>query len=185
MYNCVIIIWYELFERNIGGFWRKMMNADVKKSFLVNGNAFSDIKRIIGIVSGKGGVGKSTVTCALARRLASMGYKVGIMDADITGPSIPRMMGIAERCEENDKGIVPPCSAEGIKIISMNLLLKNEDDAVIWRGPVIANWVKQFYTDVYWGELDFLLVDMPPGTGDVPLTVFQSLPIDGIVLVTS
>lgn len=185
MYNCVIIIWYELFESNIGGFWRKMMNADVKKSFLVNGNAFSDIKRIIGIVSGKGGVGKSTVTCALARRLASMGYKVGIMDADITGPSIPRMMGIAERCEENDKGIVPPCSAERIKIISMNLLLKNEDDAVIWRGPVIANWVKQFYTDVYWGELDFLLVDMPPGTGDVPLTVFQSLPIDGIVLVTS
>ena len=122
------------------------MNADVKKSFLVNGNAFSDIKRIIGIVSGKGGVGKSTVTCALARRLASMGYKVGIMDADITGPSIPRMMGVAERCEENDKGIVPPCSAEGIKIISMNLLLKNEDDAVIWRGPVIANWVKQLYT---------------------------------------
>lgn len=161
------------------------MNTDVKKSFLVKGNDFSDIKRVIGIVSGKGGVGKSTVTCALARQLAGMGYKVGIMDADITGPSIPRMMGIAERCEESDMGIMAPESAEGIKVMSMNLLLQNEDDAVIWRGPVIANFVKQFYSDVCWGELDFLLVDMPPGTGDVPLTVFQSLPVDGIVLVTS
>lgn len=161
------------------------MNTDVKKSFLVKGNDFSDIKRVIGIVSGKGGVGKSTVTCALARQLAGMGYKVGIMDADITGPSIPRMMGIDERCEESDMGIMAPESAEGIKVMSMNLLLQNEDDAVIWRGPVIANFVKQFYSDVCWGELDFLLVDMPPGTGDVPLTVFQSLPVDGIVLVTS
>ena len=161
------------------------MNAEVKKSFLIKGNDFSDIKRVIGIVSGKGGVGKSTVTCSLARRLAGMGYKVGIMDADITGPSIPRMMGIDERCEESDMGIMAPESAEGIKVMSMNLLLQNEDDAVIWRGPVIANFVKQFYSDVCWGELDFLLVDMPPGTGDVPLTVFQSLPVDGIVLVTS
>ena len=165
--------------------WRNTMNTDVKKSFLVKGNDFSDIKRVIGIVSGKGGVGKSTVTCALARQLAGMGYKVGIMDADITGPSIPRMMGIDERCEESDMGIMAPESAEGIKVMSMNLLLQNEDDAVIWRGPVIANFVKQFYSDVCWGELDFLLVDMPPGTGDVPLTVFQSLPVDGIVLVTS
>lgn len=165
--------------------WRNTMNTDVKKSFLVKGNDFSDIKRVIGIVSGKGGVGKSTVTCALARQLATMGYKVGIMDADITGPSIPRMMGIDERCEESDMGIMAPESAEGIKVMSMNLLLQNEDDAVIWRGPVIANFVKQFYSDVCWGELDFLLVDMPPGTGDVPLTVFQSLPVEGIVLVTS
>ncbi len=165
--------------------WRNTMNTDVKKSFLVKGNDFSDIKRVIGIVSGKGGVGKSTVTCALARQLAGMGYKVGIMDADITGPSIPRMMDIDERCEESDMGIMAPESAEGIKVMSMNLLLQNEDDAVIWRGPVIANFVKQFYSDVCWGELDFLLVDMPPGTGDVPLTVFQSLPVDGIVLVTS
>lgn len=165
--------------------WRNTMNTDVKKSFLVKGNDFSNIKRVIGIVSGKGGVGKSTVTCALARQLAGMGYKVGIMDADITGPSIPRMMGIDERCEESDMGIMAPESAEGIKVMSMNLLLQNEDDAVIWRGPVIANFVKQFYSDVCWGELDFLLVDMPPGTGDVPLTVFQSLPVDGIVLVTS
>ena len=161
------------------------MNTDVKKSFLVKGNDFSNIKRVIGIVSGKGGVGKSTVTCALARQLAGMGYKVGIMDADITGPSIPRMMGIDERCEESDMGIMAPESAEGIKVMSMNLLLQNEDDAVIWRGPVIANFVKQFYSDVCWGELDFLLVDMPPGTGDVPLTVFQSLPLDGIVIVSS
>lgn len=161
------------------------MNAEVKKSFLIKENDFSDIKRVIGIVSGKGGVGKSTVTCSLARRLAGMGYKVGIMDADITGPSIPRMMGIDERCEESDMGIMAPESAEGIKVMSMNLLLQNEDDAVIWRGPVIANFVKQFYSDVCWGELDFLLVDMPPGTGDVPLTVFQSLPVDGVVIVTS
>ena len=161
------------------------MNAEVKKSFLVKGNDFSDIRKIIGVVSGKGGVGKSTVTCALARQLKSNGYKVGILDADITGPSIPRMMGIEERCEESGMGIMPPESSDGIKIMSMNLLLQNEDDAVIWRGPVIANFVKQFYSDVCWGELDFLLVDMPPGTGDVPLTVFQSLPVDGIVLVTS
>lgn len=161
------------------------MNAEVKKSFLVKGNDFSDIKKIIGVVSGKGGVGKSTVTCALARQLKKMGYKTGILDADITGPSIPRMMGVEERCEESGMGIMPPESADGIKIMSMNLLLQNEDDAVIWRGPVIANFVKQFYSDVCWGELDFLLVDMPPGTGDVPLTVFQSLPVDGIVLVTS
>ena len=161
------------------------MNAEAKKSFLVKGNDFSDIKKIIGVVSGKGGVGKSTVTCALARQLKKMGYKTGILDADITGPSIPRMMGVEERCEESGMGIMPPESADGIKIMSMNLLLQNEDDAVIWRGPVIANFVKQFYSDVCWGELDFLLVDMPPGTGDVPLTVFQSLPIDGIVIVSS
>lgn len=161
------------------------MNAEVKKNFLVKGNAYSDIRRIIGVVSGKGGVGKSTVTCALARQLKNMGYRVGILDADITGPSIPRMMGIYGRCEESGRGIMPPESADGIKVMSMNLLLQNEDDAVIWRGPVIANFVKQFYSDVCWGELDFLLVDMPPGTGDVPLTVFQSLPVDGIVLVTS
>ena len=114
-----------------------------------------------------------------------MGYKTGILDADITGPSIPRMMGVEEWCEESEMGIMPPESTDGIKIMSMNLLLQNEDDAVIWRGPVIANFVKQFYSDVCWGELDFLLVDMPPGTGDVPLTVFQSIPVDGIVLVTS
>ena len=161
------------------------MNAEVKKSFLVKGNDFSDIKKIIGVVSGKGGVGKSTVTCALARQLKKMGYKTGILDADITGPSIPRMMGVEERCEESGMGIMPPESADGIKIMSMNLLLQNEDDAVIWRGPVIANFVKQFYSDVCWGELDFLLVDMPPGTGDVPLTVFQSIPLDGIIVVTS
>ena len=158
---------------------------NAKTSFLVEENAFSRIKKVIGVVSGKGGVGKSTVTCALARQLNDMGFKTGILDADITGPSIPRMMGITDRCEEDEFGIIPPESSDGIKVMSMNLLLESEEDAVLWRGPVIGGFVKQFYTDVCWGELDFLLVDMPPGTGDVPLTVFQSLPVDGIVLVTS
>lgn len=161
------------------------MNKDAKNNFLVKENEFTRIKKIIGIVSGKGGVGKSTVTCTVARQLKDMGYQVGILDADITGPSIPRMMGISERCDEDETGIIPPESSEGIKVMSMNLLLESEEQPVIWRGPVIANFVKQFYSDVCWGELDFLLVDMPPGTGDVPLTVFQSLPVDGIILVTS
>ena len=156
-----------------------------KESFLVAANEYSHIKRVIGIVSGKGGVGKSTTTCLIARKLAEKGYKVGILDADITGPSIPKMMGVYERPGEAQEGIIPPVSEDGIKVISMNLLLNDEEDPVIWRGPVIAGFVKQFYTDVCWGELDFLLVDMPPGTGDVPLTVFQSLPLNGIVLVTS
>ena len=159
--------------------------SKAKNSFLIDENAYSRIKKVIGIVSGKGGVGKSTVTCTLARQLNDMGYKVGILDGDITGPSIPRMMGINSRGTDDERGIIPPESADGIKVISMNMFLMNEEDAVIYRGPVIANFVKQFYTDVLWGELDFLLVDMPPGTGDVPLTVFQSLPVDGIVLVTS
>lgn len=163
----------------------RQKEADGRNSFLSEPNAFTRIKKIIGIVSGKGGVGKSTVTCALARQLNETGYHVGILDADITGPSIPRMLGINNRCGEDETGIIPPESEDGIKVMSMNLLLENEEDAVIWRGPIIANFVKQFYTDVCWGELDFLLVDMPPGTGDVPLTVFQSLPVDGIVLVTS
>ena len=160
-------------------------NENKVNEFLVQSNEYSHIKRIIGIVSGKGGVGKSTVTCTIARQLNECGYRVGILDADITGPSIPRMMGISEGCGESDAGVIPPVSGEGIPVMSMNLLLEKEDDAVIWRGPVIAGIVKQFYTDVCWGELDFMLVDMPPGTGDVPLTVFQSLPVDGIVLVTS
>lgn len=160
-------------------------NEKEKTSFLVEGNEASKIKRIIGIVSGKGGVGKSTTTCLIARKLSEVGYSVGILDADITGPSIPRMMGVDERPEESEVGIIPPMSSDGIKVMSMNLLLDSDEAPVIWRGPVIAGFVKQFYTDVCWGDIDFLLVDMPPGTGDVPLTVFQSLPLDGIVLVTS
>ncbi|MBE5921735.1 MAG: Mrp/NBP35 family ATP-binding protein [Lachnospiraceae bacterium] len=149
-------------------------------------NAQSKInKKIIGVVSGKGGVGKSFVTASLATALAAKGYKVGIMDADITGPSIPKMFGITEHAIGDEQGIYPVETKNGIKVMSINLLLENDDDPVIWRGPVIGGAVKQFWTDVVWGELDYMLIDMPPGTGDVALTVFQSIPIDGIVLVTS
>lgn len=148
-------------------------------------NVFSDVKHVIGVVSGKGGVGKSFVTASLANRMAKKGYKVGIMDADITGPSIPKMYGLKGAAQANDDGIFPMETKNGIKVMSINLLLPTEDTPVIWRGPILANMVKQFWTDVIWGDLDYLFVDMPPGTGDVPLTAFQSLPIDGIVIVTS
>lgn len=155
------------------------------QSFLVDMNAFSDIKHVIGVVSGKGGVGKSMVTASLANQLASKGYRVGILDADITGPSIPKMYGLHQPAVADDQGIYPAITDNDIKVISINLLMPNEESPVIWRGPVIAGMVKQFWSDVIWGELDYLLVDMPPGTGDVPLTVFQSLPVEGIVIVSS
>ena len=136
-------------------------------------NEYSCVRRVIGVVSGKGGVGKSMVTASLANELAAKGYQVGILDADITGPSIPRMYGVHGPAEGSDMGIEPRLTKNGIKLMSMNLLLPTEDTPVIWRGPIIANIVKQFWTDVIWGDLDYLLVDMPPGTGDVPLTVFQ------------
>lgn len=148
-------------------------------------NAFSQIKKVIAVVSGKGGVGKSMVTASLARIMREQGFSVGIMDADITGPSIPKMYGLHKSAEGSEKGILPCEAKDGTKIMSINLLLEHESDPVIWRGPVIAGVVKQFWTDVVWGELDYLFVDMPPGTGDVPLTVFQSLPVDGVVIVTS
>ncbi len=148
-------------------------------------NQYSNIKRVIGVVSGKGGVGKSLVTGGLAATLAKEGYKVGILDADITGPSIPKMFGINSRAMQNELGILPAETDNGIKIMSVNMLLEDTAAPVVWRGPVIAGAVKQFWSDVYWGELDFLLIDCPPGTGDVPLTVFQSIPLDGIVIVTS
>ena len=148
-------------------------------------NAHSNIKKVIGVVSGKGGVGKSMVTASLARAMKEKGYKVGILDADITGPSIPKMYGIHGKVMGCEDGILPAVAEDGTKIISVNLMLDSEEDPVIWRGPVIAGVVKQFWTDVVWGDLDYLLVDMPPGTGDVPLTVFQSLPVDGAVIVTS
>lgn len=155
-------------------------------SFQVDANEYSCIRRVIGVVSGKGGVGKSMVTASLANRLAAKGYKVGILDADITGPSIPKMYGVHGPAEATDDGGITPCYTEnGIALMSINLLLPDETAPVIWRGPIIANVVKQFWTDVIWGDLDYLLVDMPPGTGDVPLTVFQSLPVNEIVLVTS
>lgn len=155
------------------------------QSFLEDQNVFSNIKHVYGVVSGKGGVGKSFVTGSLAVELTRKGYKVGIMDADITGPSIQKMFGITEGATGDDNGIYPAVTASGIKIMSINMLLDDDTTPVIWRGPVLAGVVKQFWTDVIWGDLDFLLVDMPPGTGDVPLTVFQSLPIEGIMIVTS
>ena len=155
------------------------------ESFLVAPNAKSSIKHVIGIVSGKGGVGKSLVTSELAVLLRKQGYKVGILDADITGPSIPKVFGVHGQATGNEDGIFPFETKTGIEVMSVNLILDSEETPVIWRGPVIAGVVKQFWNEVVWGELDYLLVDMPPGTGDVPLTVFQSLPVDGIVIVTS
>lgn len=146
---------------------------------------YNNIKHVIGIVSGKGGVGKSMVTSMLAVELNRKGYKVGILDADITGPSIPKTFGINSRAMQNEIGILPAETKNGIKIMSINLMLPENDSPVIWRGPVIAGAVKQFWHDVTWGELDYLLIDCPPGTGDVPLTVFQSIPLDGAVIVTS
>lgn len=155
------------------------------KSMLEEMNSQSNVKHVIGIVSGKGGVGKSFVTASLANRMAQKGYKVGILDADITGPSIPKMYGLHGPAQADDNGIYPPLAENDIKVMSINLLMPDEEAPVIWRGPVISGMVKQFWTDVIWGELDYLFVDMPPGTGDVPLTVFQSLPLDGIVIVSS
>ena len=160
-------------------------SANKPQSFLEELNVYSEIKHVIGIVSGKGGVGKSMATASLANLLAAKGYRVGIMDADITGPSIPRMYGLTGPAEAGDEGIYPVMTDNDIKVMSINLLMPDPEMPVIWRGPVLANMVKQFWTDVIWGELDYLLVDMPPGPGDVPLTVFQSLPVDGIVIVTS
>ena len=154
-------------------------------SFLEPMNKDSNIKKVIGIVSGKGGVGKSLVTSLLAAETAGRGASVAILDADITGPSIPKAFGITERAVIENESIYPSVSAGGVKIMSLNLLMINETDPVVWRGPIIAGTVKQFWTDVIWGDVDYMFVDMPPGTGDVPLTVFQSLPVAGIIIVTS
>jgi len=148
-------------------------------------NAASNVKKVIGVVSGKGGVGKSFVTASLASAMNKAGYKVGILDADITGPSIPKMYGIHEQAVGNELGMFPAIAQDETRIMSINLLLESEDMPVVWRGPIIAGVVKQFWEEVLWGDLDYLFVDMPPGTGDVPLTVFQSLPLDGVVIVTS
>lgn len=146
---------------------------------------YNNIKHVIGVVSGKGGVGKSMVTSMLAVLMARKGYKVGILDADITGPSIPKTFGINTRAMQNEIGILPATTKSGIEIMSINLMLEEKDAPVVWRGPVIAGAVKQFWHDVVWGDLDYLFIDCPPGTGDVPLTVFQSIPLDGAVIVTS
>ncbi len=148
-------------------------------------NQYSAIKKVVAVSSGKGGVGKSSVTAMLAVMMARRGYKVGVLDADITGPSIPKAFGITRRAMANELGILPEETHMNIKVMSINLLLEDENQPVVWRGPVVAGAVTQFWTDVVWGELDVLFIDMPPGTGDVPLTVYQSIPLDGNVIVTT
>jgi len=156
-----------------------------KTSFLEKPHELSNIKKVIGIVSGKGGVGKSLVTSLLAVTMNRSGFKTAVLDADITGPSIPKVFGLTQKADGSEHGIFPVQSKTGIKVMSLNLLISKDTDPVVWRGPIIAGMVKQFWTDVIWGDVDFLFIDLPPGTGDVPLTVFQSIPVDGIIIVTS
>ena len=160
-------------------------NCAERTDFIEKPLESTHVKKVIGVVSGKGGVGKSSVTSMLAVAMNREGYEVAVMDADITGPSIPRAFGITAKAQADDEGIIPVATKTGIKTMSINLLLENDSDPVVWRGPVIGGAVKQFWTDVVWGDVDFMFVDMPPGTGDVALTVFQSLPVDGIIVVTS
>lgn len=156
------------------------------QSFIEHLNEYSSVKKVIGIASGKGGVGKSMVTSMLAVLFSRRGYKTAILDADITGPSIPKAFGInAKKAEGCDLGLLPVKTKKGIDVMSVNFLLPNESDPVIWRGPIIGGTVKQFWTDTVWNDIDYMFVDMPPGTGDVPITVFQSIPVDGIIIVTS
>jgi Mrp family chromosome partitioning ATPase len=156
-----------------------------KTDFSEKPHELSNIKKVIGVISGKGGVGKSLVTSMLAVTMNRRGYSTAILDADVTGPSIPKAFGITKKATGSEMGIFPIKSTTGINIMSINMLLKEETDPVIWRGPIIAGTVKQFWTDVIWGDVDFMFIDMPPGTGDVPLTVFQSIAVDGVVIVTS
>lgn len=160
-------------------------NCSSRESLVKPANDFSQIKKVIGVVSGKGGVGKSLVTGLSASWARREGYNTAILDADITGPSVPKIFGLHQRAQGSELGLLPVETKSGIKVMSLNLLLNNETDPVVWRGPVIAGTVQQFWTDVVWGDVDFMFVDMPPGTGDVPLTVFQSIPIDAIIVVTS
>ncbi len=155
------------------------------QSLLAPMNKFSNVKKVIGVVSGKGGVGKSSVTSMLAVEARRQGHKVAVLDADITGPSIPKCFGLHDKAKGNNDGIIPSTTLKGTKVMSVNLLLAEETAPVVWRGPVVAGVIKQFWSDVMWGDVDYMFVDLPPGTGDAPLTVFQSLPLDGIVIVTS
>ncbi|NLP36155.1 MAG: Mrp/NBP35 family ATP-binding protein [Firmicutes bacterium] len=160
-------------------------DCTTKESCVIENNPHNNVKKVIGVMSGKGGVGKSTISVLLAKSLQKKGYKVGVMDADITGPSIPRLLNVKDKkAQKNELGITPVEDKNGIKVMSLNLLLQDEQQPVIWRGPLIAGMVKSFWTDVFWGELDYLIIDMPPGTGDVALTVMQSIPINGIVIVS-
>ncbi|WP_251446299.1 Mrp/NBP35 family ATP-binding protein [Vermiculatibacterium agrestimuris] len=153
--------------------------------FRAKANPNSNVKKVIAVMSGKGGVGKSLCTASLAAAVQKLGRQAAVLDADITGPSIPKAFGVHERAMGDDQGILPVCTRTGVKLMSLNLLVANESDPVVWRGSLIAGTVKQFWSDVQWGDVDYMFVDMPPGTGDVPLTVFQSLPVDGIIVVTS
>jgi len=155
------------------------------ESLIKSPHALSHIGKVFGVVSGKGGVGKSMVTATLAVTMRRRGFSVGVLDADITGPSVPKAFGVHGRADGDENGIYPLETKTGIRVMSVNLLLENETDPVVWRGPVISGVVSQFWTDVVWGDVDYMFVDMPPGTGDVPLTVFQSIPLDGIVIVSS
>lgn len=156
-----------------------------KETCMIENNPLNNVKKIIGVMSGKGGVGKSSISVLIAKHLKQLGYSVGVLDADITGPSIPRLLGLkGKRAMSTEYGIIPIETCDGIKVMSLNFLTENEEDPVIWRGPVISNLVKQFWTDVLWEKLDYLVIDMPPGTSDVALTVMQSIPIDGIVMVS-
>ncbi len=160
-------------------------NIEEQNTCGIKNNSNNQVKNIIGVMSGKGGVGKSTVSAMIAEELNKKGFKVGIMDADITGPSIPRLLNIShKKATANELGIIPVTTSNGIKVMSLNLLMEDEDQPVIWRGPLIAGVVEQFWTDVQWGDLDYLIIDMPPGTGDVALTVMQSIPISGLVMVS-
>lgn len=156
-----------------------------KESCMIENNPLNNVKKIIGVMSGKGGVGKSSISVLIAKHLKQLGYSVGILDADITGPSIPRLLGLKDKKAKGTESILVPVETiDGIKVMSLNFLTENEEDPVIWRGPMIGNVVKQFWVDVFWDELDYLIIDMPPGTGDVALTVMQSIPINGIVMIS-
>ncbi|MGI6037849.1 MAG: P-loop NTPase [Limnochordia bacterium] len=159
--------------------------GEQKPDFLEKTHELNQIEKVIGIMSGKGGVGKSLVTSLLAVTMNRLGHRIAILDADITGPSIPKAFGLKEKAQRGEFGVFPVRTKTGIDIMSINLLLEKETDPVIWRGPILAGVVKQFWTDVIWGDVDYMFIDMPPGTGDVPLTVFQSIAVDGIVVVTS
>jgi len=156
-----------------------------KESCMVENNPLNNVKKIIGVMSGKGGVGKSSISVLIAKQLKQLGYSVGVLDSDITGPSVPRLLGLkGKRAGITEQMMLPVETSNGIKVMSLNLLTDKEDDPVIWRGPMLSGVVKQFWTEVLWGDLDYLVIDMPPGTGDVALTVMQSIPINGIVMVS-
>ena len=156
-----------------------------KESCMIENNPLNNVKKIIGVMSGKGGVGKSSISVVIAKQLKALGYSVGVLDADITGPSVPRLLGVEnKKVMMAENAMYPVKTSDGIKVMSINLLMENEEDPVLWRGPIISGMVKQFWTDVLWEELDYLVIDMPPGTGDVALTVMQSIPIDGVVMVS-